>query len=231
MPNELFENLIRGLLTETPSGVWQQDDLYLPARTDTRVPHIHGRVPDVIELGDIPVPTVGDPAEPKFSYSRWFNPLAPAPQQPMEIVAVPPTAIRPLGAPLVQPLVVSSSHVVVRNWHTIEHVTRLLTMSRLAPMEFEEQELTQLGVRGDFMADVVEGAAALDVKFTDTTTYGIPDYGPDSWDWDFGDAGFSVLQNPAHQYANPGTYTVTLTITFTNGRTCTVVKTAYITAT
>lgn len=36
---------------------------------------------------------------------------------------------------------------------------------------------------------------------------------PTSWFWDFGDAGTSTLQNPAHTYANPGTYTVTLIAT------------------
>jgi PKD repeat protein len=39
-----------------------------------------------------------------------------------------------------------------------------------------------------------------------------------SWNWNFGDANTSILQNPCHTYAAAGTYTVTLTIS--NG-TCT----------
>src|SRR5215468_6789969 len=45
------------------------------------------------------------------------------------------------------------------------------------------------------------------VQFTDTSTGG-----PTTWTWDFGDAtGGSNQQNPAHVYAAPGTYQVTLT--------------------
>jgi len=51
------------------------------------------------------------------------------------------------------------------------------------------------------------GAAPLTVTFKDTSTGS-----PVAWIWDFGDgtAG-SAAQNPVHQYAAPGTYTVTLT--------------------
>lgn len=47
------------------------------------------------------------------------------------------------------------------------------------------------------------------VQFTDTTLNN-----PTSWAWDFGDGlGNSTAQNPTYNYANPGTYTVTLTTT------------------
>jgi PKD repeat protein len=36
--------------------------------------------------------------------------------------------------------------------------------------------------------------------------------GPESWQWDFGDGGKSVEQNPIHQYQSPGSYTVSLTV-------------------
>lgn len=46
------------------------------------------------------------------------------------------------------------------------------------------------------------------VEFTDTTTNN-----PTAWAWDFGDGlGNSTEQNPVYNYANPGTYTVTLTV-------------------
>jgi PKD repeat protein len=38
-----------------------------------------------------------------------------------------------------------------------------------------------------------------------------------TWSWDFGDGGVSVLQEPVHVYANPGTYNVVLTVEAGNG--------------
>lgn len=37
-----------------------------------------------------------------------------------------------------------------------------------------------------------------------------------NWDWDFGDGNTSVLQNPIHPFATPGTYTITQIITDAN---------------
>jgi PKD repeat protein len=47
----------------------------------------------------------------------------------------------------------------------------------------------------------------LNVEFMD---YSWPE--PDSWTWDFGDGNTSTEQNPIHQYAEAGSYVVTLTI-------------------
>ncbi|MBL4735621.1 MAG: PKD domain-containing protein, partial [Flavobacteriales bacterium] len=38
-----------------------------------------------------------------------------------------------------------------------------------------------------------------------------------SWGWDFGDLTTSTAQNPTHQYASNGTYTICLTVTNANG--------------
>lgn len=46
------------------------------------------------------------------------------------------------------------------------------------------------------------------VSFTDSTVYS-----PTSWLWDFGDGNVSPVQNPIHNYANPGVYTVKLKAT------------------
>ncbi|MEM7116619.1 MAG: PKD domain-containing protein [Chloroflexota bacterium] len=57
----------------------------------------------------------------------------------------------------------------------------------------------------------VSGAPAINqvIQFMDTSGNG-----PTAWAWDFGDGvGSSTLQNPIYNYANPGTYTVTLTAT------------------
>ena len=40
-----------------------------------------------------------------------------------------------------------------------------------------------------------------------------------SYGWTFGDSGTSTAANPTHTYANPGTYTATLTVTDNNGAT------------
>lgn len=64
----------------------------------------------------------------------------------------------------------------------------------------------------DFTADVTTGVAPLSVNFTDLSVDSV-----DTWDWDFGDGGTSTDQNPSHDYATPGTYTVTLNVTGPGG--------------
>lgn len=49
-----------------------------------------------------------------------------------------------------------------------------------------------------------------------------------TWLWDFGDNTTSILQNPVHLYAGPGTYNVTLTVTNVNGCTSDTSQTIYI---
>ncbi len=61
------------------------------------------------------------------------------------------------------------------------------------------------------------------VAFTDLSSNA-----PTSWSWNFGDGSpLSTQRNPVHTYANPGTYTVTLTASNTYGPN-TMVKNAYI---
>jgi PKD repeat protein len=54
------------------------------------------------------------------------------------------------------------------------------------------------------------GLAPLTVQFSGSASGGTPPY---SYNWNFGDGVTSQTQNPAHYYANQGTYTVTLTVT------------------
>lgn len=49
-----------------------------------------------------------------------------------------------------------------------------------------------------------------------------------NWDWEFGDGATSTLQNPTHTYANVGFYTVTLTVTSSNGCRRTITRSNYI---
>jgi len=61
----------------------------------------------------------------------------------------------------------------------------------------------------DFSGTPTSGCAPLTVDFTDASSGDIT-----SWDWDFGDgSAHSSAQNPTHEYASGGDYTVTLTVT------------------
>ncbi|MFM8432901.1 MAG: PKD domain-containing protein, partial [Bacteroidota bacterium] len=65
----------------------------------------------------------------------------------------------------------------------------------------------------DFTADRTSGCAGLlTVSFTSTSTGNINTYS-----WNFGDGGSSILQNPAHTYTSPGNYTVVLTVSGPGG--------------
>jgi PKD repeat protein len=75
----------------------------------------------------------------------------------------------------------------------------------------------------DFTGSPTSGCAALTVEFTDQSTGEI-----DSWSWDFGDGTTSTAQNPTHEYASAGSYTVSLTVTGPGGSD-TETKTNYIT--
>jgi PKD repeat protein len=57
----------------------------------------------------------------------------------------------------------------------------------------------------------------LDCSFTDTSADN--DGSVVAWDWDFGDSNSSAVQNPAHSYSAAGDYTVSLTVTDTDGLT------------
>ncbi len=64
----------------------------------------------------------------------------------------------------------------------------------------------------DFTADVTADPPPLTVNFTDNSSGNIT-----SWEWDFGDGGTSMEQNPSHTYNDLGRYTVSLTITGPGG--------------
>lgn len=81
---------------------------------------------------------------------------------------------------------------------------------------------TPAEVRADFSADALSGEAPLLVNFRDQSSGD-----PTHWQWDFGDGETVAEQHPAHHYAAPGRYTVTL-ITGHATATDTIVKTDYI---
>jgi PKD repeat protein len=59
----------------------------------------------------------------------------------------------------------------------------------------------------NFTANPTSGDTPLTVKFTDQSTGDIT-----TRSWSFGDGAKSIVQNPSHTYARPGTYTVSLTV-------------------
>ncbi len=66
------------------------------------------------------------------------------------------------------------------------------------------------GPAAQFSADPMSGSAPLSVSFTDQSQAGSSPI--TSWTWEFGDGNTSSEQNPTHQYASPGDYTVKLTV-------------------
>lgn len=56
------------------------------------------------------------------------------------------------------------------------------------------------------------GGSPLTVAFTDSSTNA-----PSTWAWTFGDGGSSTQKNPSHQYADPGHFTVALTVSNLGG--------------
>ena len=75
-----------------------------------------------------------------------------------------------------------------------------------------------------FSATPVTGFNPLTVTFTDTSTGA-----PTSWSWDFGDHQTSSTRNASHTYSDPGTYSVSLTVTYPGFENMSVTKTDYIT--
>lgn len=75
----------------------------------------------------------------------------------------------------------------------------------------------------NFTGSPLAGCSPLVVVFQDQSTGGAL-----SWNWNFGNGNTSTLQNPTATYFTPGTYTVSLTVTNTNGSN-TLTRNQYIT--
>ncbi|PWT99543.1 MAG: hypothetical protein C5B52_10480 [Bacteroidetes bacterium] len=70
-------------------------------------------------------------------------------------------------------------------------------------------------VTPDFSSLVVSTCTPIGVQFTDMST--VCTGSITGWSWDFGDGNTSTAQNPLHNYAAGGTYTVSLTVTPSSG--------------
>lgn len=59
----------------------------------------------------------------------------------------------------------------------------------------------------DFIVSPLEGCADIDKYFTDLSS-GFSNF----WEWNFGDSGYSNIQNPIYAFEDPGTFDVTLVV-------------------
>ncbi len=90
--------------------------------------------------------------------------------------------------------------------------------------------ITDSSPTADFTGTPTSGPVNLLVNFTDNSSgYDQPlSY---EWDFDNDDIVDSTIQNPSYTYSSPGTYTVKLTVTDSDGSTSTLTRTNYITVT
>jgi RHS repeat-associated protein len=86
--------------------------------------------------------------------------------------------------------------------------------------------VSDTGPTADFSASPTTGNEPLTATFTDqSTSYD----GIASWLWNFGDGQMGTERNPTHQYAQDGTYTISLTVIEADGSSDTESKINYIT--
>ncbi|HOD49262.1 MAG TPA: endo alpha-1,4 polygalactosaminidase [Candidatus Hydrogenedentes bacterium] len=88
------------------------------------------------------------------------------------------------------------------------------TLLLLCPMIFLACPGTT-GPEAAFNGGPRSGPAPLSVQFTDESDEGAAQI--TAWLWDFGDGQTSTLQHPVHVYQTPGSYTVSLTVTTSEG--------------
>jgi len=75
----------------------------------------------------------------------------------------------------------------------------------------------------EFTSEIRSGSAPLNVPFFD-----LSENNPISWNWDFGDDGFSFAQDPIYRYFKPGLFDVTLVCANDCDIPDTIIKTEYI---
>ncbi len=88
--------------------------------------------------------------------------------------------------------------------------------------------LAALGIQCPPTTDFRHFGSGLSVQFTDLTIGNNATV--TGWSWDFGDTGTASTQNPVHVYGAPGTYSVRLIATDSNGKTDTITKTVIVAA-
>jgi hypothetical protein len=96
------------------------------------------------------------------------------------------------------------------SWLTVDIDGASLTLRARRPngAAFDELVVTHgpQPPMAEFSGNPTSGGPPLTVMFTDLSSNS-----PTSWDWSFGDSGTSTAQDPSHDYASDGSYTVSLT--------------------
>ncbi|OGO58219.1 MAG: hypothetical protein A2V85_14760 [Chloroflexi bacterium RBG_16_72_14] len=102
-----------------------------------------------------------------------------------------------------------------------------MTATNILGSSMASMTVTVVGISDvNFTSDKQSGNAPLAVQFDDASTPG-----GTAWDWDFGDGDTGTGESVSHTYDTPGTYDVTLTVTYPDpiGQLSTT-KVGYITA-
>ncbi len=89
--------------------------------------------------------------------------------------------------------------------------------------ETNNEATVNLPLIAGFTGTPLQGTAPLTVQFTNWSSGWITGFS-----WNFGDGGTSTLPSPSHVYTQPGTYTVSLTITAQGGGTDVETKVGYV---
>jgi len=91
-------------------------------------------------------------------------------------------------------------------WALADPVLRAELVFAVRENAFLREGYALLKPLADFVATPTAGASPLPISFTDQSAGS-----PTSWLWAFGDGAVSTEQDPTHEYASPGFYTVALT--------------------
>lgn len=132
---------------------------------------------------------------------------------PLPTTPIPDGVLRPEGKPVYEIVTITPAATLIRNWSLLPGFYVLLTMSRQGDMPPGEtpDDLYLAGVYVDFMWG--PGANPNELLAFDISTY-TDQVKPTAWLWDMGDTNTYNTPNVDHTYANPGAYTVTMTVTF-----------------
>jgi PKD repeat protein len=107
--------------------------------------------------------------------------------------------------------------VIAKDWPTDEEAHQIMLDT------FDPSSVSVVNTPFAYFAgSPTSGTAPLTVSFTDGSSNS-----PTAWAWSFGDASSSTAQNPSHDYTDPGSYTVGLTVSNSAGE-HTSVRSSYI---
>jgi len=174
---------------------------------------------------------VGEDTQNKALYIT-VNPLATAPTA--NFSATPTNGFAPLSVQFTDQCVDGGAAIVARSWsfgdgdsssvvspsHTYATpgsytvaltATNSVGRGSITRSNFINAEIVPVLPTAQFSGTPTSGFAPLTVQFTDQSAIGTSPI--TSWAWSFGDGGTSNVQNPAHSYASPGAYSVSLKVT------------------